>query len=103
MATRQNLIAAATIGTGSADTLAAMVAAGRSNYEIAAVMGCGKDDIARVLAVPAPLPLIPLNWTSSPAVGVYPPYIGVIPQVYAGPSTPGYTYGAPVASRSDFT
>jgi hypothetical protein len=103
MASRKHLSAAANIGTGDADTLAAMIAAGRSNYEIAAAMGCHKDDIARELAAPAPFPLKPLNWTASSAVGSVAPYVGVATQVYAGPSTPGYTYGAPVAARSDFT
>ena len=74
-----------------------------SNQEIANAMGCDVKALVWALAQPAPFPLKPLNWTASPAAGAVAPYIGVTPIAYAGPSTPGYTYGAPLAAREDFS
>ena len=104
MATRQNInIALNLIGTGSPDTLQTMLLAGKPNQEIANAMGCDVKALVWALAQPAPFPLKPLHWTASPAAGAVAPYIGVTPIAYAGPSTPGYTYGAPLAAREDFS
>jgi hypothetical protein len=104
MASRKNIQVASSIGTIGADHLQNLLADGRYNTaQIAAIAGTSTARLTNLLAEPAPLPLRPRNWTSSAAVGSVAPYIGVTPTVYAGPSTPGYTYGAPLAAREDFS
>lgn len=105
MATRKNLNVAAACGGGqSGDFLQQLLADPRYTITaIAGIMGTTPLRLTQLLAEPAPFPLLPLNWTSSPGPGVYVPYVGVVPITYAGPSTPGYTYGAPIASREDFS
>ena len=103
MATRKNIRIAAMFAR-SGDELQGWLADGRLTIaNIAGFMGTSPQRLTDLLAEPAPFPLLPRNWTSSSAPGVYPPYVGVVPTVYSGPSTPGYTYGAPVAAREDFS
>lgn len=105
MATRKNIaLAAALGGTMGADQLQTLFADARYDLAaIAALFGAPTQHLVNLMALPAPFPLLPRNWTSSSAAGVYPPYVGVVPTSYAGPSTPGYTYGAPLAAREDFS
>lgn len=103
MATRKNILIAARFGH-SGDYLQNLLADGRYTVaQIAGILGTTPQMLANLLAEPAPFPLLPRNWTPSPAAGAYFPYIGVVPIAYAGPSTPGYTYGAPLAAREDFS
>ena len=105
MATRKSIaLAAALGGTMGADQLQNLFADARYDLaSIAALFGVPTQHLVNLMAVPAPFPLLPRNWTASSAAGTYVPYVGVVPTAYAGPSTPGYTYGAPLPSREDFS
>jgi hypothetical protein len=103
MATRKNIAIAARFCRGG-DELQSWLMGGRySIAQIAGFLGTSPQVLNQLLAEPAPLAQLPLNWTSDPGPGVYAPWIGVVPIPYAGPSTPGYTYGPPEASREDFS
>lgn len=107
MATRQNInIAINLIGTGSADQLQTMLAEGKPTSQIANAMGCDERHLVWALAQAAPQPLIPRNWVAVSDGRPYPyagPYQGIVATPYAGPGPAGFTYGAPLPSREDFS
>ena len=103
MTTRKNIRIASTLGRSGTELQSYLEDGRYSITNIAGFMSTTTQHLTNLLAEPAPLPLLPRNWTSDSGPGVYPPYIGGVPTVYSGPSTPGYTYGAPLAAREDFS
>lgn len=128
MATRNNIRIAAAIGTIGPDHLQALLADGRyTQAQVAYIAGTTPARLAKLLAEPVPVPLMPLNWVAAPWAGgflrpadgrdrgpsyrpgydidgIWPlaaiPYTGLPP---AGDGVVGYTYGPPVHSRPDGT
>jgi hypothetical protein len=72
---------------------------------IARAMGVPLQVYQNAVSAPAPVPMKPVNWTSSPAIGaapyVLPAYVGITPTPYSHPWYPGYTYGAPIYAQPE--
>lgn len=76
--------------------------------QVAALIGTSPQHLANLLAEPAPVALLPRNWSATN--GAQPPFItagnspwfGLAPIPYAGPQG-GYTWGPPAHSRADGT